>query len=54
MILSKDALTTVANAAKMNWKCQYMHIGKWIVNYVLNCRGARKTANTHGFVILVG
>ena len=53
MILSKYALTKVENATKMNLKCLYIKLCRWIVNYVLDCRGTRNTANTHDFVIAV-
>ena len=40
---------------KQEWiKCLYTYIGRWIVNYVPDYRGTRKTTNTHNFVILVG
>ena len=31
----------------------FIYLGRWIVNYVPDYRGTRKTTNTHNFVILV-
>ena len=38
----------------MNSKCSFIYVDKLIVNHGLDCRGTRKTANTHDFVIKVG
>ena len=46
IILSRRVLNKVANAPKINSKCLYTYVG----NCVPDCRGARKTANTHDFI----
>ena len=41
----------VAITTKINSKCLYMYVGKLLIARVLDCRGTRKTADTHDFVI---
>ena len=49
--LSKYVLTIEVQCNKINSKCLYMYVGKLLIACVLDCRGTRKTADTHDFVI---